>query len=173
MRTRRAPEEEPTVSFVARTFMLERIGNRRRAALETGGGTLCVCVYLGPADAGVDLALDAGEVTARVRGGAMPARDFHAALPSGERVRVFGAPPRIRAESDRRAPFEVLVEEEAGGWRRFALLERGGIGGELRTVPGNGALPWRLDVPGAGDPIRALAILHAAERLLRETEGPR
>ena len=40
----------------------------------------------------------------------------------------------------------------------------------LRWKPHDGTTPWSLDVPDGEEPMRALAVLHAVERLLREEE---
>jgi len=152
-------------------FSLERIGGRRRVVVETGGAELCTCAYLGPGDGAVDLVRPEGSVAARVRGGTMPVRTFHAELATGERFRLHGGAPRLVVESDRRASTEVAVAEEAGGWRALTWRGDGGIAGVLRLRPREGAVPWAFEVPGWEEPLRALAVLHAAERWLREEEG--
>ena len=112
-----------------------------------------------------------GPPAATVRGGRMPVPDFHAQLPSGERVRVLGSPPLLDALSDRRARTRVVVAEERGGVRTFTWERDGWIAAVLRTVPAAGGEPWTLEVPGWEEPIPCLAVLHAAERLVREGEG--
>jgi len=149
---------------------MERIGGRRRSVLGDGGAELCVCAYAGPLDLGVDLLVEGAAVAARVRGGTMEVRDFHVHLASGERLRLFGAPPRVEVFSDRRAPTEVRVAEEGAGWRAFTFVEGGPIAGVLRTRPADGTEPWLYEVSGFVDALRTLAVLHAAERLLREAE---
>ena len=154
-----------------RSFVLERIGGRRRSVVEHGGALLCVCAYLGPMDGGVDLLGEDGLPAATIRGGAMAVRDYHARIGSGESLRVFGEAPLLVVHSSGRAPTEVVVAEEAGGRRTLTWRRDGGIDGVLRIVPANGSEPWTLDVPGWEEPLRALAALHAAERLLREIEA--
>ena len=156
-----------------RLFQLERIGGRRRSVVEAGGAALCPCVYLGPGEGGVDLVAGEGPPLATVRGGRMEVRDYHAVLPGGERMRVLGEPPLLDALSDRRARTRVAVAEERDGRRVFTWERDGWILAVLRTVPGAGAEPWMLEVPGWEEPVRVLAVLHAAERLVREGEGGR
>ena len=155
-----------------RSFVLERIGGRRRSVAESGGAGLCVCAFLGPAEATVDVLDGNGELAARVQGGISEmARDYHARLVSGERFRVLDAPPLLKVLSDRRAETEVEVLEEAAGARSFTWRRDGGIDGVLRVFPARGAEPWTLEVPGWADPLRVLAALLAAERLVREIES--
>lgn len=154
-----------------RSFVLERIGGRRRSVAETGGAGLCVCAYGGPKEATVDLLGEDGALAARITGGAMEVRDYHARLASGERLRVLGAPPALTVLSDRRAETAVEVLEEAAGARSFTWRREGGIDGVLRVFPARGAEPWTLEVPGWADPLRVLAALLAAERLVREIES--
>ncbi|MCK6480150.1 MAG: hypothetical protein HUU06_12935 [Planctomycetaceae bacterium] len=155
-----------------RLFRLERTGGRRRSVVEAGGAELCTCVYLGPGEGGVDLVAGRGPPAATVRGGRMEVRDFLVTLSGGEGIRVLGEPPLLDVLSDRRARTRVAVAEEAGGRRSFTWERDGWIAAVLRTVPSAGAEPWVLEVPGWEDPIRGLAVLHAAERLLRERETP-
>jgi hypothetical protein len=154
-----------------RAFTLERIGGRRRAVVETGGSALLLCAFLGPGEGAVDLLDPGGAVAARIRGGTMPLRAYHAETAAGERLRVHGAAPRIAVESDRRAATEVAVAEEGGGWRALAWRRDAAVAGVLRLVPLDGAVPWTLEVPGWEDPVGALVVLLAAERLLREEES--
>ena len=154
-----------------RFFELERIGGRRRAVVESGGAVIAVCSWLGPKDAGVDLEDAAGAVAARIRGGAMPVRTYHAALSSGEAVRVFGEAPRITVESDRHSATEVLVADSPDGARTLTWSRDGAIAGVLRLLPAAGAEPWAFEIPGWEEPLRALSVLFAAERLLHEAEA--
>ncbi len=153
-----------------RSFVLERIGGHRRSVVEAGGAPFCVCAYLGPQDAGVDIVGEDGVRAARILGGTMEVRDFHARLASGEWIRVLGAPPVLTVLSDRRAETTVEVAEESGGARSFTWRRDGGIDGVFRTFPAAGAEPWTLEVPPWEDPLRVLAALQAAERLVREIE---
>jgi len=154
-----------------RFFTLERIGGRRRLAVEGGGVALGICAYLGPGEGAVDLLEPEGGVAARIRGGTMAVRTFRATLAAGESIRVFGGPATVSVESDRRARTEVTAAEEADGWRCLTWRRDGGIDGVLRFKPLDGAAPWSLEVPGGAEPMRALAVLHAVERLLREVES--
>ena len=153
-----------------RFFQLERIGGRRRLAVE-GGVALGICAYLGPGEGAVDLLEPEGAVVARIRGGTMAVRTFQAAMAGGETIRVFGGPLVVAVESDRRARTEVSAAEEAGGWRCLTWRRDGWIAGVLRHKPHDGTAPWSLDVPDGEEPMRALAVLHAVERLLREEEA--
>jgi hypothetical protein len=139
--------------------------------VEAGGTALCLCAYLGPRDGAVDVVEPEGAVAASIRGGTMAVRTYGATLSSGERLRLHGGPALVAVESDRRAPTEVAVAEEAGGWRAFTWRRDAGVAGVLRLRPLDGAAAWTLEVPGWEEPLRALAILHAAERLLREAES--
>ena len=154
-----------------RFFELERIGGRRRAVVESGGAVVAVCSWLGPRDAGVDIEDAAGAEAARIRGGAMAVRTYHAALASGEAVRVFGAAPRITVESDRHAATEVLVADAGDGSRTLTWSRDGAIDAVLRLLPAAGAEPWAFETPGWEEPIPVLAVLCAVEALLREEEG--
>ena len=156
-----------------RFFELERIGGRRRAVVESGGAVVAVCSWLGPRDAGVDIEDAAGAVAARIRGGAMPVRTYHAALASGESVRVFGEAPRITVESDRHSATEVLVADAPDGRRTLTWSRDGAIAGVLGLFPAAGSEPWAFEIPCWEEPLGALAILFAAERLLREAEAAR
>jgi hypothetical protein len=153
-----------------RFFALERIGGRRRLAVE-GGVALGICAYLGPGEGAVDLLEPEGAVAARIRGGTMAVRTFHATLAAGEVIRVFGGPALVTIESDRRARTEVSAAEEADGWRCLTWRRDGWIAGVLRVKPRDGRTPWSLEVPDGEEPMRVLAVLHAVERLLREEEG--
>ncbi len=154
-----------------RFFELERIGGRRRSIVETGGASVGTCAWLGPKDAGVDVEDGAGTVAARIRGGAMAVRTYHATMASGEALRVFGEAPRITVESDRKSATDVLVADAPDGWRTLTWSRDGAIGGVLRLLPAAGAEPWAFEIPGWEEPLRSLAILLAAERLLREIEA--
>jgi hypothetical protein len=101
----------------------------------------------------------------------MPVRDYRARLAAGEGLRVFGGPERFTVESDRRAATEVLASCSPDGRRRFTWYMDGSVLGVLLQNPGDGGEPWRFEVSDREDPIRVLAVLHAAERLLREMEG--
>jgi hypothetical protein len=157
---------------LALLFRLEPVGGRRRAVRDAAGATAFTCAFVGPAGLAVDV-LDGGEsLAARIRGGAMPVPDFHVNLVAGERLRVYADGARLAVESDRRARAATLVAEEAGGWRGLTFEDSRGIAGVLRMKPLDGSEPWLLDVPSFGDPLRALAVLVAAERFLREREFP-
>ena len=153
-----------------RSFVLDRIGGHRRSVVEGGGPAAWVCAFLGPRDAAVDVLGEAGALAARVQGGTMEVRDYHARLASGERLRVLGAPPQFEVHSDRRAETTVEVAPEPGGARTFSWRRDGGIDAVLRTFPATPAEPWTLEVAGPADPLRCLVALLAAERLLREIE---
>jgi hypothetical protein len=155
-----------------RTYTLGRIGGRRRAVVDGGGGALCVCAWLGPGAGAVDLLGAEGPPLATVRGGTFAVRDYHARMADGERLRVLGGPERFRVESDRRAATEVLAGPGPGGSAALTWLRDGSTEGVLRHFPGDGAADWTLEVPSRGDPVRALAVLLAAERLLREVSSP-
>lgn len=142
------------------------MAGHRRAILEAGGALLGTCAFLGPRRAGVDILLPGGGVAARVRGGTMAVRDYHARLEGGEALRVLGEPPRLEVLSDRRAATSLSVEGGGDGGRVLAWERDGGILGVLRTGPGPAT--WSLEAPDREDPIRSLAVLLAAELLLRE-----
>jgi len=138
--------------------------------VEAGGAWLCVCAYMGPKEAGVDLLGEGEALLARIRGGTMAVRDYHAVLAEGERLRVWREPPTLEVLSSKHAPTAVAVAEEAGGRRSFTWTRDGAIAAVLTTVPAVGAEPWTLEVPGWEDPLRCLAVLQAAERLVAEIE---
>jgi hypothetical protein len=153
-------------------WTLERIGGGRRAVIGNGGRELCVVAFLGPRGLAADLLCGAGPADAEIRGSGLASPEYEVNLRGGERLRLVGTPPRLEVRSTRRAPSDLHLEDHADGTRTATWRVDGGILGILHLWPQSGGVPWRLEIPAFGEPLRSLAVLVAASSLARECDGP-